>query len=431
MSNARQVLRLAPVRRYLASTALASIGHNILVTVLFKQVFDLTGDELDIGLIGLAQFIPAVLLILVSGWVADRFDRRRVTSLFLFGRVACAVAFLVLSRSEPSVVWPFFAVAFVLGASDAMMMPARRSIPPLICTQDEFPQVIALWTATFTGSSIVGPVLGGFLYATGPSTAYAIAAALGLLSIIPMMAVVYVRQPERVTDRPTLSAALEGLKFVRRTPIVLASISLDLFAVLFGGAVALIPAVASERLGVGNIAYGWLRAAPGIGAAAMAIWLAVRPVQRRVGPTLLWVVAVFGAGTMVFGLTRSYTLAFVSLVVLSAADMISMYIRGSIVPLVTPDDQLGRVSAVEGVFIGASNELGAFESGVTARAFGLPWSIAGGGFLTIVVAGSFALLFPSLRKVDTFAELDPQLAAGGGQAVPAHGGDRGVSRDDG
>ncbi len=167
MSNARQVLRLAPVRRYLASTALASIGHNILVTVLFKQVFDLTGDELDIGLIGLAQFVPAVLLILVSGWVADRFDRRRVTSLFLFGRVACAVAFLLLSRSEPSAIWPFFVIAFVLGASDAMMMPARRSIPPLICTQEEFPQVIALWTATFTGSSIVGPVLGGFLYATG------------------------------------------------------------------------------------------------------------------------------------------------------------------------------------------------------------------------------------------------------------------------
>jgi MFS family permease len=406
VTDARAVLRHATVRRYLASTALASVGHNILITVLFKQVFDITGDELDIGLVGLAQFVPAVLLVLVSGWVADRFDRRRVTSLFLFGRVLCAVGFLLYSQWEPGVVWPLFAIAFVLGASDAMMMPARRSIPPLICSPEEFPQVIALWTATFTGSSIVGPVLGGFLYVAGPSTAYAIAAVLGLLSIVPMLAVVYVRQPEKVAERPTLSAALEGLKFVRRTPIVLAAISLDLFAVLFGGAVALIPAVASERLGVGDIAYGWLRAAPGIGAATMAVWLAIRPVQRRVGPTLLWVVVVFGAGTMVFGLTHSYALAFLSLVVLSAADMVSMYIRGSIVPLVTPDDQLGRVSAVEGVFIGASNELGAFESGVTARAFGLPWSIAGGGFLTIVVAGSFALLFPSLRRVDRFDDLE-------------------------
>jgi hypothetical protein len=206
---------------------------------------------------------------------------------------------------------------------------------------------------------------------------------------------------------------MEGLHFVRRTPIVLAVISLDLFAVLFGGAVALIPAVASERLGVGDIAYGWLRAAPGIGAAAMALWLAFRPVQRRVGPTLLVVVGVFGAGTMVFGITRSYTLAFLALVVLSAADMISMYIRGSIVPLVTPNDQLGRVSAVEGVFIGASNELGAFESGVTARAFGLPWAIAGGGFITMAIAASFAVLFPSLRRVDTFDELEPVNRASG------------------
>ena len=423
MTNAREVLRSAPVRRYLASTALAAVGHNMLVTVLFKQAFDITGDELDIGILGLAQFIPAIMLVLVSGWVADRFDRRRVASLFMFGRVLCAAALVMYSRWEPGTVWPLFLIAFALGASDAMMMPARRSIPPLICSQAEFPQVIALWTATFTGSAIVGPVLGGLLYSIGPAIAYGLAAGLGFLAIIPMLGIVYVRRPEQVTERPTLSAALEGLKFVRRTPVVLAVISLDLFAVLFGGAVALIPAVASERLGVGDIAYGWLRAAPGIGAAAMAIWLAVRPVQRRVGSTLLWVVAAFGAGTMVFGMTHNYAVAFLALVVLSAADMVSMYIRGSIVPLVTPDEQLGRVSAVEGVFIGASNELGAFESGVTARAFGLPWAIAGGGFLTVVVAGSFAVLFPSLRKIDTFDELDPkhhgrvetpELSPGGG-----------------
>ncbi len=408
MTNARQVLRSTAVRRYLASTALASVGHNMLVTVLFKQAFDITGNELDIGILGLAQFVPAVMLVLVSGWVADRYDRRRVASLFMFGRVLCAVALVFYSRWEPGTVWPLFLIALALGASDAMMTPARRSIPPLICTQEEFPQVIALWTATFTGSAIVGPVLGGLLYSIGPSLAYGLSAGLGFVAILPMLGIVYVREPERVIERPTLAAALEGLKFVRRTPIVLASISLDLFAVLFGGAVALIPAVASERLGVGDIAYGWLRAAPGVGAAVMAIWLAVRPVQRRVGPTLLWVVAAFGAGTMVFGLTHNYVVAFLALVVLSAADMVSMYIRGSIVPLVTPDDQLGRVSAVEGVFIGASNELGAFESGVTARAFGLPWSIAGGGFLTILVAGSFAALFPSLRRVDTFTELDPK-----------------------
>ena len=419
MANAREVIRQPAVRRYLVSTALASVGLNILVTVLFKQAFDLTGDELDIGLIGLAQFVPAVLLVLVSGWVADRFDRRRVTAMFLFGRAVCAIALVLYSRWEPGVVWPLFGIAFVFGAADAMLSPARRSIPPLIAAPGEFPQVIALWTATFTGSAIVGPVLGGFLYAAGPTFAYSVAAALEFLAILPVLGIVYLREPEQMTERPTMSKALEGLRFVRRTPIVLAVISLDLFAVLFGGAIALIPAVASERLGVGDIAYGWLRAAPGVGAAAMAILLAVRPVQRRVGPTLLVVVAVFGAGTMVFGITRSYTLAFIALVAISAADMVSMYIRGSIVPLVTPDDQLGRVSAVEGVFIGASNELGAFESGVTARAFGLPWAIAGGGFITMVVAGSFAVLFPALRRVDTFDELTPRAAAG--DVSPASG----------
>lgn len=407
MVNARDVLQYSAVRRYLVSTALAAVGVNILITVLFKQTFDISGNELDIGFIGLAQFVPAVLLVLVSGWVADRFDRRRVTGLFLFARVLCAVGFVVYSEIAPGSVWPLFALAFVLGAVDAMISPSRRSIAPLIAPQVLFPQVIALWTATFTASAIVGPVLGGFLYSVGPTQAYVLAAVFELAAIVPLLGIVYEREPERIRDRPTLSTALEGLRFVRRTPVVLGTISLDLFAVLFGGAIALIPVVASERLGVGDIAYGWLRAAPGIGAAAMAIWLATRPITRRVGPTLLVVVAIFGAGTAVFGLTHNYAIAFIALVVISAADMVSMFIRGSIVPLVTPDDQLGRVSAVEGVFIGASNELGAFESGVAARMFGVPWAIAGGGFITLFIAASFTVVFPSLRRIDTFESLRP------------------------
>jgi MFS family permease len=409
--HARDVLRHASVRRYLASTAMAAVGVNIIVTVLFKQVFDLTGSEFDIGLVGLAQFVPAVLLVLVSGYVADRFDRRRITAVFLLGRALCAVALVGYTVWDPGRAWPIFAIAFVFGAVDAMLMPARRAIPPLIVSQEEFPRVVALWTATFTASAILGPVLGGFLYSVGPGWAYGLAGLLELAAVFPMLGLVYVRDPERVTARPTLATAVEGLQFVVRTPIVLAAISLDLFAVLFGGAVALIPAVAEERLGVGDIAYGWLRAAPGIGAAVMAVWLALRPVQRRVGPMLLVVVAVFGAGTMAFGITRNYAVAFLALVVLSAADMVSMFIRGSLVPLVTPDEQLGRVTAVEGVFIGASNELGAFESGVAAGALGLPLAIAGGGFMTLLVAGSFAFLFPALRRIDTFDELRPADAA--------------------
>jgi MFS family permease len=407
VSSAREVLHEPAVRRYLFSTAFGSIGLNLMVTVLFKQAYDITGDELTIGLLGLAQFIPAVLLVLVSGVVADRFDRRRVSAIFIFARGMCAAALAVYSLNDPTNVRPMFAIAAAMGAAEAMLAPARRSIPPLISTQQQFPHVVALWTATFTGAAIIGPVLGGFLYTVGTAEAYAVAAVMEIMAIAPVLMIRYLRVPERMTDRPTLSKALEGLHFVIRTPIVLAAISLDLFAVLFGGAIALIPAVAEERLHVGDIAYGWLRAAPGIGAAAMAIVLAIAPIRRRVGATLLVVVAIFGLGTIVFGLTTSYAVAFVALVVISAADMVSMFIRGSLVPLATPEDQLGRVTAVEGVFIGASNELGAFESGVAARAFGLPWSIAAGGMMTLLVATSFAWLFPSLRDVDTFDEVRP------------------------
>jgi MFS family permease len=313
----------------------------------------------------------------------------------------------LITLSEPTSVWPFFAVALVFGVADGMLTPARRSIAPLTVPAIEFPQTVALWTATFTAATIVGPVAGGFIYVAGPEFAYVVAGALQLASIPPLLLIRYQREPQRSTDRPSVSSALEGLRLVRRSPVLLAAISLDLFAVLFGGAVALIPAVAEERLGVGDIAYGWLRAAPGIGAAMMALVLAVRPVRRRVGPVLLWTVAAFGAGTVVFGLTRNYAVAFVALIVVAAADMVSMFIRGTIVPLATPDDQLGRVSAVEGVFIGASNELGAFESGVAARAFGLPWAIAGGGLITMAIAGGFALWFPSLRRIDTFDDARP------------------------
>ncbi|MGA9277989.1 MFS transporter [Ilumatobacter sp.] len=400
-------MQIPAVRLYLASTALAAVGQNVLLTVLFKQVFDLTGDELDIGLIGLAQFIPALLLVLVSGWVADRFDRRRVTGLFLAGRGLAAGALILFTVSESTEVWQLFAIAFALGTADAMLAPARRSVAPFLAPKELFPSVIALWTATFTASAIIGPIMGGFIYSVGASWAYVLAAALQFGAIIPMILLRYHRTPERITERPTWASAVEGLHFVRRTPVVLATISLDLFAVLFGGAIALIPAVAEERLGVGDIGYGWLRAAPGIGAAGMALWLARRPLTRRVGPTLLIVVAIFGFGHIVFGLTRSYAVAFIALVVVAAADMISMNIRGAIVPLVTPDEQLGRVNAVEGVFIGASNELGAFESGVAARAFGLPAAIAGGGFITMGIAATFAFVFPSLRRIDTFTELRP------------------------
>ena len=421
MSSALTVLRQRPVRRYLGSTALAATGINLLITALFKQVYDLTGNPLDIGVIGLAQFVPGLLLALPSGYVADRFDRRRVAGLFLSGRLACAAVLIVFSLGDGGRVWMLFLLAVGIGTADAMIGPSRRAVLPLMVQPTDLPRVVALWTATFTGTAILGPALGGLLYSIGPEVAYGAATALTAGAIPLILAIEYRPGTAAVatdrsdpTQRPSLRLALEGLSFIRRTPVVLGAISLDLFAVLFGGAVALIPIVAVERLGVGDIAYGWLRAAPGVGAASMAVVLAIRPVRRRVGPILLISVAVFGLGTIVFGVTTNYAVAFLALAVLSAADMVSMFIRVSLVPLVTPPEQLGRVSAVEGVFIGASNELGAFESGLAARYLGVPWAIAGGGIVTVAIAGSFALLFPSIRRIDTFEELDPTLSPSDG-----------------
>ncbi len=404
------------VRNVLVSGSLSTIGLTLLLAVLFKQVFDLTGDPLTIGIIGLLQFVPAVLLVMVSGYVADRFDRRRVTALMTVGRLLCALAFAAYSRSVGDVatstaaVWPIYVITVVFGSIDAISIPARRAVTPLVVERTRLPRLISASQATRVLSSIVGPVLGGVLYSRSAEVAYVVAALIWLASVPPMLRVVYAVTPEVVTDRPSFRLAMEGLRFVRRSPIVLSTISLDMFAVLFGGGIALLPVIATERLGVGDIAYGWLRAAPGIGAGLTGLALAARPVSRRVGPTLLVTVAVFGAFHIVLGLTTSYAVAFGALVLAASADMVSVNIRSTLVPLATPDAQLGRVSAVEGVFIGASNELGAFESGVAARWVGVPWTVSGGGVATIAIVGLFAAFVPSLRRIDTYDDVHHQRA---------------------
>jgi predicted MFS family arabinose efflux permease len=277
----------------------------------------------------------------------------------------------------------------------------------MIAPDNALPRVIALFSATFTGAGIVGAAISGALYVIAPWVAYATAAAFLGVGLILMLPVRFKRQPRpRDPDqKTTLKSALEGLRFIKATPVLLSIISLDLFAVLFGGAVALLPAIATDRLHVGDVAYGWLRAAPGIGAAMMAIFLASHPLRRHVGRTLLIVVALFGVGTVVLGFTRNFAIAFVALLVLTGADMVSVFVRSSLVPLLTPDEKRGRVLAVEDVFIGASNQLGAFESGMAAQGLGLVPAIAGGGVATIGVVAIFWFTFPGLRKIDRFEDL--------------------------
>lgn len=421
VEGTRDLLRVAPVRNLLGSSIFSSSGVLLQATVLGKQIYDITGRELDIGLLGLAEFLPAILLVLVTGSIADRFDRKVIGTIAIGAEVLSSAALGLYALSEPTSVWPLFLIAFFFGVARAFASPAIRAIPPMVAPAGALPRTMAMYGATWTSAAIVGPALAGFLYAGSPALAYFVSAAMIAIGAVFLSAIRLGGAPRAIEAEPkgaddagpgrttkelSLHSALEGLRFIRRTPILLAAISLDLFAVLFGGAVALLPVIAEERLGVGDVAYGWLRAAPGIGAALMALFLASRPVKHRVGRTLLVVVGVFGLSTVVLGVTTSYVVAFIAVVVLSAADMVSVFIRSTLVPLVTPDDKRGRVMAVESVFIGATNELGAFESGVAAQALGTQTAVIGGGLATVGVVAVFSVFFPSLRRVDTFDELE-------------------------
>lgn len=405
--STKEVLRYGDVRALLIANGVLFTGVALQAAALGLQAFDITGRTADLGWIGLCEFLPAALLVLVTGTVADRLDRRKVTIVAISGEVLCSVALFWYATTGPTEVWPLFVIAFMYGIARAFLAPAMRPMPAMVAPEGGIPKVIAMYSATWTGATILGPALSGLLYAWHPAAAYGAATLMILGAGFLIGGLRFVRQPDRAEagERPTFRSAIEGLLFVRRTPILLAAIGLDLFAVLFGGAVALLPAIAETRLGVGKVAYGFLRAAPGIGAASMALFLAFKPFQQRIGRGLLLAVFVFGLSTVVLGLTHSYWVAFVALMILAGADMVSVYIRGSLVPLVTPDEKRGRVMAVENVFIGASNELGAFESGIVAQAIGTPATVIGGGVATIAIVGVWWFAFPSLRDVDRFEDL--------------------------
>ena len=414
----------------LASVFLSASAVLAQATVLGKQVYDLTGRELDLGLLGLAEFAPAALLVLVTGTVADRCDRRKITALAFVGQAAVAAGLAWYASTGPTRVWPIFALVFGSGVTSAFAAPASRSLPADTVAGERLPWLIARFSGSWQAAIVAGPVLGGFLYDRDMALPYvATALLLGLSAVAVLLIRVRptgaapsagaprdplqeaaadpVLGPGEVVDAPPgagLRDAVEGLRFIRHHPVLLGAISLDLFAVLFGGAVALLPAIATDRLGVDAVGLGWLRAAGGVGAASVTLALAIKPVQRRIGRRLLFVVALFGVATLFLGITRSFVVAMVAMAVLSGADAVSVFIRATLVPLVTPSDKRGRVLAVENVFIGASNELGAFESGVAGQLLGPAGAIVLGGVGTLAVAGGWWFLFPGLRDVDEFPQ---------------------------
>ena len=403
-----KVLGLDSIREVLASSFLFSVGVLLQAASLGKHVFDITGRPIDIGLMGLAEFLPIFLLVFVSGSIVDRFDRKKIVLLAMTGELLCSFFLVWYSTTRPVSAVPLFACGLIFGTCRSFWSPAMRSMYPMLVPAGDLPSIVAISSGVWTAAMIIGPAISGFLYSLDQSLPYATTAVLSCLGIMSFMRVKLpiAKNLESRDSSKTLRSAMEGLYFIRRTPILLAAISLDLFAVLFGGAIALLPVIAEEQLHVGDVAYGWLRAAAGIGAAAMALLLSIKPLRRSVGKALLLAVGIFGIGTIVLGTTHTYWIAFAAVLILSAADMVSVFIRGTIVPLVTPDSKRGRVSAVENVFIGATNEIGAFESGAASQAFGTPAAVIGGGVATLGVVAIWWFGFKPLRDIDMFSDLD-------------------------
>ena len=408
---AHPVLAHPQFLRFAIARFLTTASWQMMSVAVGWQVYALTHDALALGLVGLAQFLPFFAFVLPAGQVADLADRRLVLVAAYACEALCAAILLVFTLRQGHAVWVIYAALALFGAGRAFWMPTGQAMTPNLVPPEIFPAAVAFNSTLFQIAVIGGPAVGGLLYLAGPGVVYG--TALGLLAIA--LSLILVLEPSRAArDGRGFRASdlLEGLRFVFRHPIVLGAISLDLFAVLFGGATALLPIYAADVLAVGPAGLGALRTAPGIGAALTALWLAYHPIGRRVGRAMFGGVAVFGLATLVFGASKSFWLSLVALVALGAGDMVSVFIRHLLVQLETPDGIRGRVSAVNAVFIGASNELGEFESGLTARLFGLVPAVIFGGAATLIVVATFRRRFPALRTMDRFPAPKRDAASG-------------------
>jgi MFS family permease len=408
------VLKQREFTYYLGARFFSTIAAQMLIIAVGWQVYHLTGRVIDLGLIGLSQFLPFLCLSLFAGHVADQYDRGLVIKSCLAVFLVSTLSLLVFATKGLQSTLPIFGVLGVLGIGRAFLTPAGQSFVPNLVPTSALGNAVALSSTSFQVATIAGPSLGGLIYALGQSSngvnggAVWVYGASGVMLSASLIMMLRVKRRPKAGVRSAVSwvAVLEGLRFVWRRKTVLGAISLDLFAVLFGGATALLPAYTQNVLHAGPEVFGYLRAAPGIGAGLCALWLAFRPVNRHIGVWMFSGVAVFGVATLVFGLTRHFWVAMASLMLLGAGDMVSVFIRQLLVQLETPDTIRCRVSAVNSVFIGASNELGEFESGFTAAWFGLVPAIVVGGVVTLLVTGLWAwVLFPGLGRLRTFDQL--------------------------
>jgi MFS family permease len=373
------------------------------------QVYAVRENPLDLGLVGLAEFLPLPLLALPAGNLADRLPRRLLYVFMLTLDVVVAFGLLGVTRAGAGNVWPFFGLAFLMGVGSSIGAPAGRALTPSLVPQEILVSALAQRSVAFQFSLAAGPAVGGVLFALRAELVYSVAVALSLIALVCVLALHGGRAPA-AAGAEGLQEVLAGIRLIRRTKVLLGAISLDLFAVLFGGAVALLPVFAKDVLHVGPAGLGVLRSAPAVGSLVASLMLARRPVRQKAGPTLFAVVGLFGASMVVFGLSRTMWLSLIALALGGAFDLVSVVLRSTILPLVTPDSVRGRVNAVEMVFISASNELGAFETGMAAALVGAVPAVIVGGVATLAIAGIWWRLFPSLANVDRLDELRPVAA---------------------
>jgi MFS family permease len=388
-----------PFTRYWLTTGSSSTANQIVTVALGWRVYELTGQALDLGLIGLIQFIPALLLALPAGHLVDRHSRRTILRSALALEAAAAGLAALGSATGLMGVGGLFLAAALLGVARAFEWPAASSLLPGLVPRASYPRAVAWTSSVRQVATIIGPALGGGLYTLGPTAAFATCAAAWLTGLTLALGLPKAAQ-QRPNEPPTLASVLAGIGFIWQRKEILGAISLDLFAVLLGGATALLPIYARDILAAGPIGLGVLRGAPAVGALIVSAALARWPLQRRNGPAMFAGVAVFGLATCVFAVSQSFALSLAALAVMGASDMISVYVRLNLVQLRTPDQMRGRVTAVNGLFIGTSNQLGEFESGVTAALLGTVPAVLLGGLGTLAVVALGALLIPSLWKVD-------------------------------
>ena len=419
MSLLPEPLRIPAFRAYWIARLAATIAQMAMVIVIGWQVYDIARETMGVkdaalrlGLIGVVQFVPLFALSLVAGWTADRVDRRFIARAAVALELGCAATLALVTWADAMSLYWLYGIAALLGVARAFAGPALGALAPNLVPRAILPNAIALSSIAWQSGTVVGPAIGGYLYAVSPATPYEASAVLFAVSLIGLFLIKPVERPAREKGGNPWAEVGDGLRYVRRNRLVLGAISLDLFAVLLGGATAMLPIFARDILHAGPEGLGHLRAAPAVGATLTAMWFAFRPLKTNVGVKMLVAVAVFGGATILFGFSRSMPLSLACLFLLGAADMLSVYVRQSLIQIYTPDAMRGRVGAVSTLFISASNELGEAESGFLAALVGPVVGVVGGGIGAILVVGLWAWRFPELRLARSFdpPEVSPSPA---------------------